>query len=171
MGLQRNLNDCSLHHFTPSQSVLKFGPWTFSSISKCLAKFESGTFRPTVGGWVRGIAGRGTANSIARPCVLISSRLTRKVYLQPFDCNFKGGLFGPTVWGPMGPGGRLQKLFHSPARPTRIGWQLPLWKRQLRRAAKTNGKRITSASAICRPPIVQIVIHGYHHNGKEKKKN
>ena len=64
------------------------------------------------------VCSRGWAHSIVRPWVPFCSLLTRNVYLLPF-CSYLTG--SKSV---------------SAARPTRIRWQIPLKKLQLRQAAK-----------------------------------
>ena len=87
LGLWRNLYNCSLHHFTASQSVLslkslKCAVWTFSSISNCLAAISRGLFLAQVWRVCGDVCGYGWAHSIARSWVPIRSLLTPMICLS-----------------------------------------------------------------------------------------
>ena len=77
LGLWQKLYDCSLHHFTTSQCILKCAPLTLSSTSNWLAEIWKGNFS-TPGLVDKGgnIGDRGWADLIARPWVPSSSTLT-----------------------------------------------------------------------------------------------
>ena len=51
LGLWQKLNDCSLHHFTTSQRIIKCALLTFSSTARRLAEIlKGGLFEPWFGG-------------------------------------------------------------------------------------------------------------------------
>ena len=82
LGLWRKLYDCSLHHFTTNQFILKMcSIGIFDKLKLVVWNFKGGLL--TSGFGCLGVhGGRGLALSIALPWVPISSKLT--VYLLPF---------------------------------------------------------------------------------------
>ena len=74
LGLWRKLYNCSLHHFTTSQCILKCVDWHLVGCN-----LKVGLFDPRFG-----VSGRGLAHLIACPLVSISSPLAHMVSFVPF---------------------------------------------------------------------------------------
>ena len=78
LGLWRNMYNCSLHHFTTIQCILKCDLLTFSATSNRLAGIWKGDFSTP---WFGKLAGM---------WIPISSSLTHMVYRVPFLSDFAG---------------------------------------------------------------------------------
>ena len=141
LGLWWKLHNCSLHHFTTSQCILKCALLTFSSISSQLTENFKGTFSTPV--WeVRGrrVLGNGP---IQKPACRHWFLLAPHWHTWSISCSFE-----LLIW--------LQKHFRPHARPTRIWWQILLLKATIRRVAKMaqsecwNGVQLSTLCAIPR---------------------
>ena len=82
-GALVKMYDCSLHHFTASQYIIKCAPYDiFINLQPVGWNLKEGLFSTSQFGAPRG--GWGWAYSKTRAWVLISSPLTHIVYLSPF---------------------------------------------------------------------------------------